>query len=1241
MPEGLEDCVLELPNHRFWVQIKSRNDGTFSEAEVQSIFVAIDNKAAALKSDRPTNSVVVLNQKCAERTVANMDRLLDDEWKVVLCDSPKEEIIDLLTSHLEIAVILAEGIASDLYTLVVEVSSENASVSYDERRRISTTEVERRISERLVSEDPSTINRAIASGVLEAVNFQVPIDEPSFYLGVKAKPGHVTAGLISPRRSQTSEVTKKLKERRHVLITGPSGAGKSALMWLCAHALACSFRWFQITAEATANDADSIVRFVLARRPTPTSPIGLAVDEICAANSGLWDVLLKLLWGVPEVYVLGSVRTEDIYLISNQADTGFVQLTLDDRLAESVWKKLANDDLTNWSHWREPFEQSEDLMLEFVHILTQGERLASVIGDQVRQREHEERTDELAIIRCTAELCRHGGEIDAGRLFKLLDIPPERSSIALKRLIDEHLVRESRPDVLGGLHMLRSEALCAASHDGAVYTQSNSLWLGFLSVTNETLPRVVRSVLTESERQDDELTLQKLGETLASSADVEKWAAILTGLGLATLERCATLFISMLEQHSVQRAHWSLASMFIDPSTTVPNMPELEQWQAVKDAVESFRAAPKADLRSVCLEFLPTGTIAPTCKSFEEANRLLSSAVPIAGGQPVQVNISPEFTGECEQDIEQVAAFLSTAFVVDPHVADKFVEAFAGEEVLFEWFRRQTPWVATPIIDQNGEHGRTVRADFFVVADELQGDTHDTIVSICETLIALSPSSDAVASSAVNPKGGMIRAGNHPIVSKNIARENLPSKARVAWNVAFRQILLARVTDDSLTNYTQHMSVLIPETEQLFRSYSEKWIRGKRIGNADALAARINNVSQEVNALAYAEPKPVSTSMTAVVTGAAADDTLGSLLTGVLGNLVPRMNNQPTESDAKGVAVFAESLVVQAREQQKSKIWRTTSAPPLEKIKAIADRLDAVSSILHEMAYDGSEAAVRRIVDVAKRAPLGKSVHLAARRCRMKADQRLQKKLRALESALEKQGSRVKCRTRPIEAADTICWPPVEIAVLVEMSDFETDFAYLEKALLAGEEIFEQDWRFRVVPVLDGIVLPDFAIQPISEMLFSHGTVLPDVDFAADWREHIDLKFHFSEVSDAFSRAMNACVQLSGILNCRNWDEMHPEEEDTTEKIIDEFKASRELLSKSVVKTGLEELEWVLDKVDATWNQLVEEYEFAKDRREVSNPLYESMYSALSGEQSDWVNELAGARLLLRQAEIRILNESL
>ena len=372
----------------------------------------------------------------------------------------------------------------------------------------------------------------------------------------------------------------------------------------------------------------------------------------------------------------------------------------------------------------------------------------------------------------------------------------------------------------------------------------------------------MQSVLADSGADNEPQLLRKLADMLGNSHDIDQWAAILTGLGLATLERHVASFISMLEQHGVQRAHWSLASMFADPQLDVPVLSESEQLTSLRHAVFAFREKPKHDLRATCLEQLPEGIEPPRNDSISQTNRLLSCLVPICGGDPIRIALGREFPDDRDPDVRQIARLLSTARLIDPDFAESLVESLGGEQVLFDLFRDQIPWTTPPIIEPAGAHGRTVRSNWYQAAEQHQSDPHETVCEICKTLIALSPNSDAAASDAVDPRGRTIAVGDFKPWSKNMPRANIPAKARVAWNVAFRQILLARAAADSLTNYTRQMALLVRGTEKVFRSFAEKWIRGKRISNADALASEINRIVDAVNALAYAAPENPPPAMT-------------------------------------------------------------------------------------------------------------------------------------------------------------------------------------------------------------------------------------------------------------------------------------------------------------------------------------------------------------------------------------------
>ncbi len=375
VPEGFEDCVVESSDRRIWIQIKSCNDATFRDAEVRKILTTVDGKVAKFRNGTDIRAAVILEKPRTTRVDTDISRLFDDEdRRIFVCGAPGDDIVRLLLTEFEIAEVIAEGLASELYRLVADAAADNASLPFDKRRRIPTTEVERRIFERLEAEDPSAIDCALLSAALEPVDFTSPIDEPDFYRGVKVKAGHVAAHLVLDRPKDVNNVLNAFWQRRHVLVSGPSGAGKSALVWLATTVIAGHLRWFQITGMATAAHAEAIIRFVRARRPTEMSPIGLVFDEVGSANSDLWDVLVRELRGLPAVYFLGSVRQEDVNLVANHSDTEFIPVMLDENLAHTIWEKLSAGHHTNWTHWREPFEQSEGLMLEYVHLLTQGKR---------------------------------------------------------------------------------------------------------------------------------------------------------------------------------------------------------------------------------------------------------------------------------------------------------------------------------------------------------------------------------------------------------------------------------------------------------------------------------------------------------------------------------------------------------------------------------------------------------------------------------------------------------------------------------------------------------------------------------------------------------------------------------------------------------------------------------------------------------------------------------------------------
>jgi hypothetical protein len=124
-------------------------------------------------------------------------------------------------------------------------------------------------------------------------------------------------------------------------------------------------------------------------------------------------------------------------------------------------------------------------------------------------------------------------------------------------------------------------------------------------------------------------------------------------------------------------------------------------------------------------------------------------------------------------------------------------------------------------------------------------------------------------------------------------------------------------------------------------------------------------------------------------------------------------------------------------------------------------------------------------------------------------------------------------------------WPTREVAVVVEIADFETDGGYIEDSLAIGQDHLGSEWRFRVVPAINGYIVPALALLPSAHV------PLPDQNFSKEWRDHVDLPFLSSESVDRFDEAMAACTKISGILCCRDPENLHSDEHEVFSKSVE------------------------------------------------------------------------------------------
>ncbi len=1218
-PEGLEDVVLEFSTREIWMQIKSRNTGTFSLREVESFRNKAKEAIEQLNQDNVYDIAVGLQRPCNSIGMQPVEALALNEMQVVVSETPEKEAEEVLVKKLNIADSVAESLFQDLYAWVGTVSDANQTADFDKRVRITPSDVEWMIQRSLERSDSSAIDAVLLRGTLEPIDFKSKVDDPAFYSGVKAQPGHLAAGLIINRPKQVEEICQKFNMARHVLLTGQSGSGKSALVWLTAEHMAESIRWYRIGPTVGAEDLSDIIRFVRSRKPNRASQVGIICDELGSENAAFWSTLATELSRFPEVLFLGAVRNEYIYILEGIQDVEMISIWLDEDLAEHLWKELKSRNKTDWLHWRDAFEESKGLMLEYVHILTQGRRLEALLKEQVQQREKEKRTTELRILRSASVITSLSGEVNVQALLSTLDIPPEDAQIALKRLLDEHLVHEKTSGVLGGLHSLRSKTLMVLTHDELAMTAKASFLRSLPAVHVPTLPLVIHSALKNFET---ELVLDALADMLSNNNSVELLAGVMTGLGLATLEKRVIQLINTLEQNGVERTNWQVSSTYAISGLEFPDFPSAgPDWEKLRSAVEQFRQIPVSDMRIELFQRLDESIPIPTSLGLDELRLLLSSFVGM--NHSPEINFQVLDTGDSELDIKKIAQVLETAYDISPDLAQSLCLAFGGEEYLLQCFSNQIPWTTIPSIEQVKD-GKQVLSNYYLISDNLQRKPNDVVVEICRILLSIVPSATSVASSAIDIDGSIVKVNDFPIVSKELIRDALPAYARVAWNRAFMQLTLMQTKTERLSGYASVMAELVVRTDKILAGISENWIRGSELKNRDALAEECNAIISQCKRMSFSSLYSLPTQMVAPTDADISRDRIADLVVNIHSNFIIRLTNLKNAGETRSLAGFSLDLAKDAEELSESTVWRAVSKSPIEQLQAISKRLEHLAEILQEFGTNYNSTTLDLLVTMARRGGHGKSVTSAARFSISRAKKRLERLLNQLVASLRQEGIESECRLRLLEKYDDSYWPSVEIAIIVQISKIE-DLIQYEQAVSMCKDKLPENSQFVIVPSLRGKVLGDMAIK----VYVGTGSTLPDLEFQERWEEFLNSPFFASELMNIFKRGLSAAIQASSIIACRDVNSLLPEEDELLSTSTEQLISAAKQVNRVWENEKSEEAGVVLATLADISERIQEELEANKSGSPIQTPLAAGRLSIINRKLTGFFQEISEVNFYL------------
>ncbi|KQM32220.1 hypothetical protein ASF03_12030 [Rhizobium sp. Leaf68] len=1157
IPEGGDDIELRGEATSF-VQIKSRREhlGDYTEGATVGHIEDLWNRSLS-SAPRPQRLELVLEREVrglsplddhpAVRSIegpistrlskfAGASDLLP-RTSLTVVTSPQEWAISLIVDRLNCAPIAAQMCFAELLVRVGSLADANGRLAPENYRGVSISDTETAIRDVLTAIDVDAIERALVDGVCEPVDFLTPLNDADFYLGVDVEPGHIAAGLVAERPRSRSALVKGIEQRRAALIVGPSGAGKSALMWEAANTLRHTVRWFRIRRLGAA-DIPSLRQLVRTFRASEDSPLGFVMDDVGRNGPESWGALLKEAMSVPGVVLLGSVREEDVTLIAERARAAEIRAAPDNELAERLWRELREAEKTNWMGWREPWKMSDGLLLEYVHILTRGQRMHELLADQVAARISDpKRSLELDILRSGAWAGAANAQVDASRLAQTLAVSQADLSRALQRLVQEHLVRSPAPGAVTGLHQLRSKELLRLTHQAPLPTLETSFEWTVASVTASDLEPLVADTLS-ARGLTVAAVLDSLIIRLESDPDPHALASALRGLGSGRVSSGVDEWLNTPEARTLPRTQIGSAALFGIVGTDLTGLKFIPEVQAAADRLSQIKGSPKDDPRHLLMERMPpsVGSILIETADLASLNDILAALVGMPLSDAIRTSLVRVPEGLLTANLHLVGSVMGTLAALDRKIATHWV-AEVGQDTLLARVQTETAW-AGPVTIEDADDGVMVRCDLWYVAGSIQENPHEAVVKLCELILALCPAADIAASNAITASGELAGLVQFPLATKRIRRENLPPPSVPQWNRRWGDLISRRVAAPSYSDYLVRgvaiLEALVPTLERIFEAH----FRGKKAPTG--LFETLNSLNAETEALTPPAVSPSTASGTGSGETITAVTKFQNLLHSASVNLVMRFAKLPDQAGA--YISWLSGLIADLDIAVAEEPWQLIGDRPpsmLTRLKSLLEDLRLLAGEAHER----KEAPAITWAARGKDARAGNALRLVSVAAKASGEVRLAQRRAEIERSAEEAGIVVDFHLRA-DAKGILPWPPVDVLALLPAPDIADALVALAKQAELVRSFVDWSIHLTIMPSIEGFAFPALARS-------GYQTLLPDVEGATGWAEELGLPQAPSPMTVLFGEVMSLAGQLGAMDQKGLGTERRPEEEIAARRNLD------------------------------------------------------------------------------------------
>jgi len=1147
VPEGVDDVTLHGEDLETRVQIKSRHDprGLFSTAEIAGYVAKAALDLPDGWSDDPRCRIaVVLERPPADlvetgfhQSLASSGQALDAFTQALRVQLPDGFDLDALRGRISVVVepepltrcadaLAPSGLDPAARTLVAQMLRDIAGERADRNYRaappaifsLGRTDVQERLDHAAGLIDPAGY-LDLTAGLADVADFTAAMPAEGFYSGVNTAPGHVGAGLVFDRPEAVAEVLEALESRRAALVVGPSGAGKSALAWLAAYHSRHTVRWYRLRGLRE-GDVGRIATLAKRLEATTARPVGFVLDDAGRDATDGWDGLVKEVEQTPGLLALATVREEDLFLLATATRTRAIRPTLNEDLAARLWAALHAQGSVEFAHWREPFEKSEGLLLEYVHLLTAGRRLAETIQEQVRRRLAEGRGAELRVLRAVACASAHGGAVDPIRLRDRENLDEIAFAQAMQRLVDEHAVRVRPDGSIAGLHEIRSQHLDEAVRSLLGDTPEVAIAAALATLTAASLAAFIAGVLRrwpEAEAVVMDGLVERLGD-----ADAATWIGAFHGLGLATADDVAARWLEISREAELNDRSTDTLFTLASMNSEFGDDPIFANFNRARAA---FATLTVPDRRRALLDRIGDG-VSPPELNWAEANALAAALLPLHGApEPPTMTLVPPELGD--PDLDSLIPLLETAWMRGVEPAQTLVDAAGGTEHLLDRLYVETAWATPPTLGEF-EGQAAVFSNLKFVHPEVQPDIHAAAVAYCRKLAAVAPAAERIVCDAVWADGQPAGMGDHTMATLRLVRRAVTPDATVAWNRAQSRAISRLVATGTATGRVTFLASAIREVAGWVEQAGDFYCRQTR---PDARWLALLQVRKLLTTF-VSPPSVENVQGGPLAAGAMAGrDYLHGFVTGLerlMTELTDGISDKPSLIAARTVDLAREALKL-----QDPAVWRNTAEPPIEPLKALEATLWNIRAVLGDAVNDPSsrQTAALQFGTVSRRHSV---LQRAADRARTRAEARIEQTRETIRAALEARGVTATVISRPAEKARGWQWPEVEYAALVPMETV-IDVFPLEPVLAECGLALDLDGSLSLAPVVQGHVAPMGFVYIRS--------VLPLTTFLQDWKDHLPFPpLPESEARQRFERGIDAAFALSFMSRQRD-GELNEEEE--------------------------------------------------------------------------------------------------